>query len=122
MSTRDVDGEAIRTDLLAYLRTPGFVHFEPSHVADYGGLGQVWVKTRPVEGCERDLIFDYRVPVLTIEYRCAHEHLNRPPDAYITEVKAISATFAGFGDQYSTVVPTRNRPIPPNQPPHPTLP
>lgn len=117
-NSRVFDGAAIRTDLLAFLTTPGFTHFEPADVADYTELGQIWVKTTYDGGTrERDLIFAYDVPVMTIEDRSNLLSIDPPPTVFSDEVATVSAKFGEFGDTHSTVVPIRNRFVGP-QPPH----
>ena len=121
MSTREYDAESIRSDLLAYLREPGFTYFQPSDVADYPGIGQIWVTTR--HGiCESNLVFDYRTAVLRIDARCDHEHDGPPPAEYSAEIAVVSAAFGDLCDLHATVVPVRNRPLIPGTPPHRTEP
>lgn len=119
---RAVDGDAIRAELLPYLRMPGFEFFEPTDVADYTGIHQVWVRTRLDSMCKRTMIFDYHEPMLSFDDLRIGVSEGPPPAAYVAEIMAMSAFFAGLGDKHSTVLPIRNRPTPPGQPPHPTSP
>jgi hypothetical protein len=122
MAERSFNEGLIRSDMLTYLRAGGFTYFAAADVADYTDLDQIWVRTthtEPFGDCIVDLILDSSSTFMTFDDRRADERITYPLAAFSTEVATVAAKWSEVCNTYSSVLPVRNRPIPPNQPTHP---
>lgn len=106
--TLKIDTAGIRSDLLAYLRTPGFKYFTPRDVANYQATGTIVVPLTDGD-CVTDLVFNCKSGCVTSYDRCGAVPGHARDPAYWDEVNAIGAEFASISAARTTITEVRRR-------------